>query len=48
LRRWLALPLPVWRVDGGDDELVDIVTPLLGCGGRRFNWRWVVEQLARR
>jgi hypothetical protein len=29
--RWLAPPLPVWRVDGGDDELVDIVRPLLGC-----------------
>jgi hypothetical protein len=31
LHKWLALPLLVWRVDGGDDELVDIVTPLLGC-----------------
>jgi uncharacterized membrane protein YqaE (UPF0057 family) len=30
LRRWLAPPLTVWRVDGGDDELVDIMTPLLG------------------
>jgi hypothetical protein len=30
-RRWLAPPLSVWRVDGDDDELVDIVTPLLGC-----------------
>jgi hypothetical protein len=27
----LAPLLPVWRVDGGDDELVNIVTPLLGC-----------------
>jgi hypothetical protein len=25
-----ALPLTVWRVDGGDDELVNVVTPLLG------------------
>jgi hypothetical protein len=24
-------PLTVWHVDGGDDELVNIVTPLLGC-----------------
>jgi hypothetical protein len=31
LRKWLAPPLKVWRVDGGDDELVDIVMPLLGC-----------------
>jgi hypothetical protein len=31
LRSWLAQPLTVWRVDCGDDELVDIVTPLLGC-----------------
>jgi hypothetical protein len=24
-------PLTVWRVDGGDDALVDIVAPLLSC-----------------
>jgi hypothetical protein len=37
----------VWHVDGGDDEIVDIMTPLLGCSGRRSGRRWVVEQLAR-
>jgi hypothetical protein len=31
LRTGLAPPLLVWRVDSGDDELVNIVTPLLGC-----------------
>jgi hypothetical protein len=27
----VGAPLLVWRVDDGDDKLVDIVTPLLGC-----------------
>jgi hypothetical protein len=31
LRRWLAPLVTVWRVDGGDDKLIDIVMPLLGC-----------------
>jgi hypothetical protein len=31
LHRWLAPPLMAWHVDSGDDKLVDIVTPLLGC-----------------
>jgi hypothetical protein len=31
LHRWLAPLVTVWHVDDGDDELVDIVTPLLGC-----------------
>jgi uncharacterized membrane protein YqaE (UPF0057 family) len=30
LRRWLVPPLMVWRVVGSDNELVNIVTPLLG------------------
>jgi hypothetical protein len=33
LRRWLTLPLMVWRVDGSDDELVNVVAPLLGSRG---------------
>jgi uncharacterized membrane protein YqaE (UPF0057 family) len=31
LRKWLAPPVTVWHVDGGNDDLVDIVMPLLGC-----------------
>jgi hypothetical protein len=33
LRRWLAPPLMERRVDGSDDELIDVVTPLLCCRG---------------
>jgi hypothetical protein len=27
----MAPPLTVWHVDRGEDELVDIMTPLLSC-----------------
>jgi hypothetical protein len=27
LRRWLAPHLSMWCVDGGDDELIDVMTP---------------------
>jgi hypothetical protein len=35
-------------VDGDDNELVDIMMPLLGRRGQHPGWRRVVEQLARR
>jgi hypothetical protein len=30
-----------WHVDGGDDELIDFVTPLLCCW-RGSMWQWMV------
>jgi hypothetical protein len=29
MHRWRVLPLTAWRVDRSDDELVDVMTPLL-------------------
>jgi hypothetical protein len=36
----------VRRVDGGDNELIDVVTPLLDRLGQRPGRKRVVEQLA--
>jgi hypothetical protein len=46
LCRCLAPPLMERCVDGSDDELIDVATPLLYRRGRRPRWRRVVEQLA--
>jgi hypothetical protein len=46
LRRWLSPPLMERCVDGSNDELIDVATPLLCRRGRRPRRRRVVKQLA--